>query len=310
MADQLHQPSNDPTRAAAGGTTGGKAGAAADGTVADPAADPDPLAPGWVPPPELDTTRAHPARIYEYLLGGMHYFDVDREAAETALRHVPQGRAMVQENRAFLARAVRFLAERGLTQFLDLGSGLPGTGNIGAVARSVLPEARIVFVDYDPMVAVHGRALVAGADPAHTAVVMADVRRPAEVLADPELRRVLDLDRPVAVLMAALLHFIAPEEEPHRIVREFLAAVPSGSALVVTHLTDGGHPDQAEAARQAWDRATSQLYVRSDEEIRALFDGLDVVEPGLVPRPLWRPDGEVRPDWKEIWGLAGIGIKP
>jgi hypothetical protein len=240
----------------------------------------------------------------------MHYFDVDREAAETALHHVPQGRAMVRENRAFLSRAVRFLAGSGIAQFLDLGSGLPGSGNIGDVARSVRPGARIVYVDYDPMVAVHGRALVAGADPAHTAVVMADVRRPEEVLADPELRRVLDLDRPVAVLMTALLHFISPEEDPHRVVREFLAAVPSGSALVLTHVTDGGHPVQAEAARKAWDRATSRLYVRDEEEIRALFDGLDLLEPGLVPRPLWRPDGEVRSDWREIWGLAGVGIKP
>ncbi|NUP49366.1 MAG: SAM-dependent methyltransferase [Catenulispora sp.] len=272
-----------------------------------PGAD-DPLAPGWVPP-ELDTTRAHPARIYEYLLGGMHYFDVDREAAETALRLVPQGRAMVEENRAFLGRAVRFLLESGVTQFLDLGSGLPGTGNIGAVARSIAPRCRIVFVDEDPMVAVHARA-VAATDPAHTAVVLADIRHPQQVLADKELRRVLDLDRPVAILMSALLHFIAPEEEPHRIIRTFLDAVPSGSALVVTHLTDGGRPGQAEAALKAWDQATSQMYVRTDDEIRAMFDGTEIVEPGLVPRPLWRPDGEPRGDWEQIWGLAGVGIKP
>ncbi|GAA2055003.1 SAM-dependent methyltransferase [Catenulispora yoronensis] len=270
--------------------------------------DPAPLAPGWVPP-ELDTTRAHSARIYEYLLGGMHYFDVDREAAETALRHIPQARAMVHENRAFLARAIRLLAESGLTQFLDLGSGLPGTGNIGEVARAVHPQARIVLVDYDPMVAVHARALVADGEPEHTAVVLADVRRPAEVLADPELRRVLDLDRPVAVVMSALLHFISPEEGPHAIVREYLAAVPPGSALVLTHVTDGGHPVQAEAARQAWGRTTAQMYVRTDDEIRALFDGTEIVAPGLVPRPLWRPDGEVRGDWEEIWGLGGVGIK-
>lgn len=314
VADQLHQPSNRP-----GLGTDVVPDADPDpdpGLVSDPGLNngpglvSDPLAPGWVPPPELDTTRAHPARIYEYLLGGMHYFDVDREAAETALRHVPQGRAMVQENRAFLARAVRFLAASGVTQFLDLGSGLPGTGNIGEEARSVVPEARIVFVDNDPMVAVHSRALVAGADPARTAVVLADIRRPDQVLADPELRRVLDLERPVAVLMGALLHFISPEEDPYSVVRGFLRAVPSGSALVVTHVTDGGHPEQAEAARKAWDRATSQLYVRSEEEIRALFEGLELVEPGLVPRPLWRPDGEVRQDWKEIWGLAGVGFKP
>jgi hypothetical protein len=268
-----------------------------------------PLIPGWVPA-ELDTTRAHTARIYEYLLGGMHYFDVDREAAETALRHVPQSRAIVRENRAFLARATRYLAETGLTQFLDLGSGLPGTGNLGEVVRTVHPHARVVYVDYDPMVAVHGRALVAGADPAHTAVVEADVRRPAEVLADPELRRVLDLDQPVAIVMASLLHFIAPEEDPHAIVAGFLSAVPSGSALVLSHVTDGGRPAQAEAAVRAWDMATSPMYIRGEDEIRALFAGTEIVEPGIVPRPLWRPDGEVREDWREIWGVAGVGIKP
>ncbi|MEY9889115.1 hypothetical protein ABIA31_002763 [Catenulispora sp. MAP5-51] len=268
----------------------------------------NPLIPGWLPP-ELDTTRAHTARIYEYLLGGMHYFDVDREAAETALRHVPQAREILQENRAFLNRATRFLAASGITQFLDLGSGLPGTDNIGDVARKTHPEARTVFVDYDPMVAVHGRALVAAADPAHTAVVEADIRRPAEVMADPELRRILDLNRPVALVLNSLLHFISPDEDPHAIVAQFLAAVPTGSALVVSHITDGGRPVQAEAAVRAWDQATSPMFMRTEDEIRNLFAGTEIIEPGIVPRPLWRPDGEVREDWEEIWGLVGVGIK-
>jgi len=156
---------------------------------------------------------------------------------------------------------------------------------------------------------VHGRALVAGADPAHTAVVLADVRRPAEVLADPELRAVLDLDAPVAIVMTSLLHFIAPEEDPAGIVAAFLAAVPTGSALVLSHITDGGQPVQAEAAVRAWDQSASQMYMRNEDEVRALFAGTEIVEPGIVPRPLWRPDGEVREDWADIWGLAGVGIK-
>jgi hypothetical protein len=266
------------------------------------------LIPGWVPP-ELDTTNAHSARIYEYLLGGMHYFDVDREAGEGVLRHVPNAREILAENRAFLARATRALADAGITQFLDLGSGLPGTGNIGDVARVVHPHARIVFVDYDPMVAVHGRALVAAADPANTAVVEADIRRPAEVLADPELRRVLDLDQPVAIVMNSLLQFIAPEEDPRGIVAEYIAAVAPGSALVISHITDGGRPAQAEAAVRAWDQATSKMYMRDEAEIRALFGDTEIVEPGVVGRPLWRPDGEPREDWQEIWGLVGVGIK-
>jgi hypothetical protein len=266
------------------------------------------LAPGWVPP-EVDTTKAHPARIYEYLLGGKHYFDIDREAAEIALRHVPQGRAMVHENRAFLGRAVRFVAESGITQFLDIGSGLPGTGNIGDFARAVCPEAKVVYVDYDPIVAVHGRALLGGSDPDRTAVVLADVRQPETVLDDAEVRRVVDFGEPVAVLMAALLHFVSPAEDPARIVAGFVEAMAPGSALVITHLTDGGHPQQAAEARKAWDSATSKLYVRTADEITALFDGTEIVEPGVVPRPLWRPDGEVRSDWETIWGLAGVGIK-
>jgi hypothetical protein len=267
-----------------------------------------PLAPDWIPP-EVDTTKAHPARIYEYLLGGKHYFEIDREAAEIALTHVPQGRAMVQENREFLRRAVRFLAESGITQFLDIGSGLPGIGNVGDFARAVRPDARIVYVDYDPIVAVHARALMGRSDPARTAVVLADVRRPESILDDAEVRRVVDFDQPVGVLMAALLHFVSPAENPAAIVARFVDAVVPGSALVITHLTDGGHPEQAAAARKAWDSATSQMHVRTPAEIEALFAGTELVEPGLVPRPLWRPDGEVRPDWETIWGLAGVGIK-
>ena len=266
------------------------------------------LAPGWVPP-EVDTSRAHPARIYEYLLGGKHYFAIDREAAEIALKHVPQGRAMVRENREFLGRAVRFLANSGIRQFLDIGSGLPGTGNIGDFARVVDPEARVVYVDYDPIVAVHGRALLGGDDPERTAVVLADVREPEKILGDAEVRRVLDFGQPVAVLMAALLHFVAPEENPAGIVAEFVDALVPGSALVITHLHDGGHPEQAAQAQKAWDSATSQMYLRSPAEITALFAGTEIVEPGVVPRPLWRPEGEVRADWETIWGLAGVGIK-
>lgn len=309
MVDQ-HQTSKiegapDPEATPADGDGPG-AGGGEDADVVDHI-DPT-LIPGWVPP-ELDTTRAHTARIYEYLLGGMHYFDVDREAAETALRHVPQAREILEENRAFLNRATRVLAADGITQFLDLGSGLPGTGNLGDVARAVHPHARIVFVDFDPMVAVHGRALVAAADPAHTAVVEADVRRPEEVLADSELCRVLDLEQPVAIIMNSLLHFIAPEEDPRGIVDGFLAAVPPGSALVISHITDGGRPVQAEAAVRAWDQATSKMYMRDEDEIRALFSGTELMEPGIVPRPLWRPDGEPREDWADIWGLVGVGIK-
>ncbi|MEY9929206.1 hypothetical protein ABH926_003846 [Catenulispora sp. GP43] len=268
----------------------------------------DPLSPGWEPP-LIDTTKAHPARIYDCLLGGKDHFDVDRQAAEVVLKALPGAKEMVQENRAFLGRAVRHLVEAGITQFLDIGTGIPGPGNTGDVARSIHPDARVVYVDYDPVVAVHSRALLAGADPALTAIVVADVRDPASILDNAAVRGVLDFDRPIAVLMVALLHFIKPEEDAHGIVAAFRDALPPGSALVISHGTDGGDPQTSAEARKGWDNATSQFTVRDREGITALFDGLELVEPGVVNVPLWRPDGTAREDWAAIWFDGGVGFK-
>ena len=268
----------------------------------------DPLSPGWEPP-RIDTTKAHPARIYDCLLGGKDHFEVDRQAAEVVIKALPGAEDMVRENRAFLGRAVRHLTEAGITQFLDIGTGIPGPGNTGAVARSVYPEARVVYVDYDPVVAVHSRALLAGADPALTAIVVADVRDPASILDNPAVREVLDFDRPIAVLMVALLHFIKPEEDAPGIVAAFRDALPPGSAVVISHGTDGGDPQTSAEARKGWDNATSQFTVRDREDITALFDGLDLVEPGVVNVPLWRPEGPAREDWAAIWFDGGVGFK-
>ena len=268
----------------------------------------DPLSPGWEPP-RIDTTKAHPARIYDCLLGGKDHFEVDRQAAEVVIKALPGAEDMVRENRAFLGRAVRHLTEAGITQFLDIGTGIPGPGNTGAVARSVYPEARVVYVDYDPVVAVHSRALLAGADPALTAIVVADVRDPASILDNAAVREVLDFDRPIAVLMVALLHFIKPEEDAPGIVAAFRDALPPGSAVVISHGTDGGDPQTSAEARKGWDNATSQFTVRDHEDITALFDGLDLVEPGVVNVPLWRPEGPAREDWAAIWFDGGVGFK-
>jgi hypothetical protein len=268
----------------------------------------DPLSPGWEPP-RIDTTKAHPARIYDCLLGGKDHFEVDRQAAEVVIKALPGAEDMVRENRAFLGRAVRHLTEAGITQFLDIGTGIPGPGNTGAVARSVNPEARVVYVDYDPVVAVHSRALLAGADPALTAIVVADVRDPASILDNAAVREVLDFDRPIAVLMVALLHFIKPEEDAPGIVAAFRDALPPGSAVVISHGTDGGDPQTSAEARKGWDNATSQFTVRDREDITALFDGLDLVEPGVVNVPLWRPEGPAREDWAAIWFDGGVGFK-
>ena len=268
----------------------------------------DVLSPGWVPP-EIDTSRPHPARMYDYLLGGKDNFAVDREAAEVALTALPELRAMARANRAFLGRAVRHLAEAGITQFLDVGTGIPGPGNTGDVARAVHPDARVVYIDYDPIVVVHSTALLRGSDPAHTAVLQADVRKPEAILDDPKVREILDFTKPVAVLMVAVLHFVAEEEDAPGIVARFADALPAGGAVVISHATDGGQPERSKAARKGWDQAVSRLVVRGPEQIEALFDGLQVLEPGVVPLPLWRPDGDITDDIDMIWLNGGVGIK-
>ena len=269
--------------------------------------DTGPLLPDWLPP-EIDQSRPHPARMYDYMLGGKNHFEVDREAAEVALRAAPAARAMVLENRAFLGRAVRYLAEAGITQFLDIGTGLPGPGNTGEVARAIQPEARVAYVDYDPIVAVHSRALL-GDDESRTAVVLADVREPKKILEHPQVLELLDFDQPVAVLMVALLHFVGHDEDAPGVVAAFRDALAPGSALVISHGTDGGQPEVSAAARKGWDNAKSRVVVREHEEIKALFGDFDLVEPGLVQLPLWRPDGAVREDWETIWLDGGVAFK-
>ena len=240
--------------------------------------------------------------------GGKNHFEVDREAAEVAMQAAPAARAMVLENRAFLGRAVRHLAEAGITQYLDIGTGLPGEGNTGEVARAVRPEARVAYVDYDPIVAVHSRALLAG-DESRTAVVLADVREPKTILEHPRVLELLDFDQPVAVLMVALLHFVGHDEDAAGIVAAFRDALAPGSALVISHGTDGGQPEVSAAARKGWDNAKSRVVVRDHEEIAALFGGFELVEPGVVQLPLWRPEGPVREDWETIWLEGGVAFK-
>ncbi|MFD0633990.1 SAM-dependent methyltransferase [Catenulispora yoronensis] len=215
-----------------------------EAVLSEAAASENPLAPDWVPP-EIDTTRAHPARIYDAMIGGKDHFEADRRAAELAREHIPQAWGMARANRAFLGRAVRFLAEAGITQFLDIGTGIPGPGNTGEVARHVDPGARVVYVDYDPIVAVHTRALLSGADPELTAVVLADAREPKTILDNSAVRTVLDFEQPIAVLMVALLHFVAPEHDAPALVTQYLDAVAPGSALVLSHITEGDDPEAA-----------------------------------------------------------------
>jgi hypothetical protein len=262
------------------------------------------LAPDWAPP-DIDTSVAHPAQIYDYFLGGKNHFAVDRETAEATLRIVPELRAIARANRAFLARTVQYLAEAGITQYLDLGTGLPSPGDVAEVARAVRPETRIVYVDSDPIVASHIRAALASADPKLTAVVHADVREPETILRDQAVRAVLDFEQPVAVLLLAVLHFVRDDEDPASIVKAFTDAAAPGSHLVVSHGTDDFETDRARDSVRVY-KATVPLVLRDHAAISGLFAGVDVVEPGVVPITEWHPDGEL------VTGpvfYGGVGVK-
>lgn len=263
----------------------------------------------WAPP-GIDTSVAHPARIYDYLIGGKDHYAVDRAAAEKALAVKPRVRDGAVANRAFLGRAVRTAAaEYGIDQYLDLGTGIPGPNNTGDVARTVHPQARVVYADNDPIVAAHSRALLAGADPALTGVALADVRDPAAVLADPAVGRVLDLRRPVAVMMLAVLHFLTEAEDPAGVVAAFTDAVVPGSVLILSHVSTDPDPELARAVSKAWEGATAMLQPRPLKEIEGFTAGWDVLEPGLTRVSEWRPDAEV-PAWTKAFQFYGaVAVK-
>lgn len=267
------------------------------------------LEPGWAPG-TIDTSVAHPARMYDYYLGGKDNYQVDRDAAEDVLAVLPEGRDMARANRAFLGRAVRYLAHKGIKQFLDIGTGIPGPDNTNDVAHSVEPEARVVYVDNDPIVLTHAGALLARHDPKFTTVIQADLRDPDSIIGHPDARAVLDFSRPIGVLLVAVLHFIKHEENPHDLVEQLKNVTVPGSYLVLSHGTGDFEPDRASTAAEGYNRASAPFVLRSRQQIRRFFDGLELVEPGVVQIPWWRPDGEVGPDAEQIWIYGAVGYKP
>ncbi|AQZ66289.1 hypothetical protein BKM31_36845 [[Actinomadura] parvosata subsp. kistnae] len=224
------------------------------------------------------------ARIYDYCLGGKDHFPADRAAAERILEVAPELRAAVRANRAFLGRAVRFLTECGIDQFLDIGTGLPARGHVHELA----PSARVVYVDRDPVVLVHARALLArqGA----TTVVRGDLREPDTIVKDPELLRALDLDRPVGVLLTAVLHHVTDADGPEEIVATLREALAPGSHLVLSHATGDAGAAFAERATEVYRGADAPLTLRGRDRIAGLFQGFELVDPGLVWLPEWRPE--------------------
>ena len=258
-------------------------------------------------PPEIDVSAAHPARMYDYYLGGKTHFAADREAADKVLAVLPEGRDMAIANRAFLGRVVRFLAGQGISQFLDIGTGIPSPGSTSDVLRELNPAARVVYVDNDPIVIVHAQALLAGSGP--VSVVPGDLRDPAGLLAAPAVRDVLDFSKPMAVLLVAVLHFIRDQEEPERIVDQLKEAMPAGSYLVISHGTQDFSPQRAAAAVRGYDQASAPFVLRSRDQVAGLLSGLELVEPGLVQVPFWRPDVDDGGDPSKIWLYAGVGRK-
>jgi hypothetical protein len=266
------------------------------------------MAPTKDAPSGLDTSVAHVARIYDYLLGGKDNFAADRAAADAMVQAYPEIVDAMRANRKFLARAVGYLAaDQQVRQFLDIGTGIPTANNTHEVAQAVLPASRIVYVDSDPVVLVHARALLTSSREGATAYVEADLREPETILA--HAARVLDFSRPVALMLVAVLHFIADEEHPYGIVKTLVDALPSGSFLTLSHpAADVDGPQAAEAARRFNDRAAQLVTLRTKAEITRFFDGLDLVEPGVVLLQDWRPDAQQDAGQSNMW--AGVGRKP
>jgi S-adenosyl methyltransferase len=264
--------------------------------------------PGWAPE-EIDLDRPSGARVYDYFLGGAHNFAVDRQLAEAIATMTPNVGDTMRANRAFLRRAVRFLVSQGVTQFLDIGSGIPTVGNVHEVAREADPSARVVYVDVDPIAVAHSRAII-GDDPL-TAVLQADARDVEGILADPDTRRLLDFDRPVAVLLLGILHFVPDDDDPAAVVGRLRDALAAGSYVALVNVTHEDQPPEVIEAQKLSGRTGTPIYLRSRAELLAQFEGLTLVEPGLVHIPQWRPDSPSDlDDHPERFGaLAGIGRK-
>jgi len=266
--------------------------------------------------PGIDTTKPSVARVYDYMIGGKDNFAIDRIVAERSLEFVPDAQEAGRACRAFLGRAVRWIAgEAGIRQFLDIGSGLPTRNNVHQVAQSVDPQARVVYVDNDPMVLAHGRALLA--DDVTTTVIQADIREPHEILQHPVVREYLDFTQPVGLLLLSILHHINDDEDPGRIAEILLDALPSGSYVAINHFWDPAdeHPHisaRVHEAERVFNETLGTGRWRTRDEIEAYLGDLELVEPGLVPLAEWHPvPGEmIHQEHSYYTMLCGVARKP
>ncbi|WP_405749329.1 SAM-dependent methyltransferase [Streptomyces sp. NBC_01411] len=256
----------------------------------------------------IDTSRPHPARMYDYYLGGKDSYSVDEEAAEKVISFLPAIRTAARTNRNFMNRAARLLADRGVNQFLDIGTGIPTEPNLHQVVQAVNPQSRVVYVDNDPIVLRHAEALLRSTPEGATKYIQADVREPEKIIEGA--RDIINLDEPVALSLVALLHFVSDEYRPYDLVDELLAPLPSGSFLVLSHVT--GDFDAA-----SWDRAV-EIYrksgvpaqVRSRDEFRRFFTGLDLIDPGVQVVTNWHPESDQEFDDDQVPLYVGVARKP
>jgi O-methyltransferase involved in polyketide biosynthesis len=258
--------------------------------------------------PQIDISRPSVARMYDYYLGGKDNYRVDREAVERVAEAMPEIRQLAQENRAFLRRAVRYMARQGIRQFIDIGSGLPTVGNTHEIAQTIVPDARVVYVDNDPVVLAHGRALLASDD--NTSVATADMHSPDDVLQHAETTKLIDFDQPVGILMIAMTHFLTVDERPS-VMGRLRDALAPGSHLTVTHVTtDGKAPEAVAQIEAVYATTPTPIYFRDRASIEEFFDGFELVEPGLVTPDTWRPDPDDPAPEATKWLYAGVGRKP
>jgi hypothetical protein len=263
--------------------------------------------------PQINTAKPHAARVYDFYLGGKDHFAADRETGQALMRVVPTIRSAARENRGFLGRAVRFLvAEAGIRQFLDIGTGLPSANNVHEVAQGLVPSCRVVYVDNDPIVLAHARALLTSSPEGKTAYIQADLREPERILGDPVLRQTLDFSQPIGLMLVAVLHFVPDAEHPRRIVDTLLGALPSGSYLAATHVTAEHDPDRLAGAGRAYQERGLTGQIRTADEFAELaFRGLEMVDPGLTLVSEWRPPGGgPRPMASEVNTYGGVARKP
>jgi hypothetical protein len=258
--------------------------------------------------PRIDTNAAHPARRYNYWLGGKDHFQADRDSGDAIAAAFPSVRLAAVENRAFMRRAVTHLVrDVGVRQFLDIGTGIPAPNNTHEIAQAIAPESRVVYVDNDPIVMCHARALLASAPQGKTAYIEADLRTPERILGDPSLRTTLDFSQPVALMLVAILHFLGDADDPYGIVEQLADALPAGSYLIASHATADFTPAGV-SDRILAKMPQGSVRPRTRDEFARFFDGMDLVAPGVTNVASWRDDNEPqpRPDPADVPGYCAV----